>query len=131
MNPASNASPAPVVSIAAIGRVATSNRAGQAASDQDADAVGAALDDHDRGQRERALLGLRPGARDRPELGRGRQQQVRLDLANAAPRGGLPVGQERADRRQVQADQRPGGARQRDGGPPGLPERLAEERVDG
>ncbi len=150
MNPASKASPAPVVSAAATGRVATSNRIEAPASldaeldradprrprrdlvaDEDRHSCGTALDDDDRREREGPGVGPAARAEQAVELDGRREQQVRSHAPNELQRCLATAGQERPDRCQVEADQGAGGPGQVDGLAARQPERLAEQRVRG
>ena len=143
MNPASKASPAPVVSAATIGRVATSNRIATPAERAAARSSGpgssrtrtvtpggAALD------RRRSAPGRRParpsGRRRRAARGARRPSRTggpgatSRTSASAAPRPSARSGPIEARSRLTQC---PGGSRQAHGRAAGRPERLAEQRV--
>ena len=87
-----------------------------------------ALDDRHRGELEQALDAA--AAEERLGLGGGREQEVRGDLRDERAGRAAAVGEQRPDRGEVDADDRARRARQLDRAAAGLPERLAEQRVD-
>ena len=92
-NPASNASPAPVVSTAATVAVATSKRWLRSPRPrQDAGALRSALDDRDRREVEQAVL--RVAAEERVRLGRGGEDDIRglPPRSGRVPPAGRPPG---------------------------------------
>ena len=114
------------------GAVATSNRDGRAARrrpGQDRRARRAALDRR-RSARARAGRSTVASAEQRLGLDGGREQHVRRDVRGRSAQGRAPaVGQQRPDRREVQADASPRRPGQLDRPPAGQPERLAEQRI--
>ena len=103
-NPASNASPAPVVSTGWIGVVATSNRSRSCAvADEDRGAMPAALDDDDRGELEDLLLA---GAEEGAGLVGGGEDEVRRRAVEELEGRLATVGEERRGGGEV--DARPG-----------------------
>ena len=118
-NPASNASPAPVVSAAVSGwRRHLEAEALGPVPGHHRGPLRPSLHDRARRELEQALDAV--PAEQRLRLGRGREQEVRRRLADELPRDPPATTQERADRRQVEADERatrPARARSRDGRP--------------
>ena len=130
-NPASKASPAPVVSVVSIGRVATSKRrrsslAGTAAGD-DRRALRAALDDDEGGDLEQSI---EAAAGERQGLGERREQDVGPRRRRGDPRRPAAVrraaaGSTRGPRSPARRRRAPSSHR----APAGRAERLAEQRI--
>ena len=132
-SPASKASPAPVVSLAGNGRVATSKVfAAPAASSRWTDAPCAPRFTTTTGAR----VGVPAPSSARSSTPSSAASSVAVARSTSGPdrpdepEGGLPaIGHQRADRGEVEADRRPGRPGQADRLAAGRAERLAQERI--